>query len=119
MENLIIGEEFFTNGKTTICFLHISSGFQIIGTSSIVDISKFDFEIGKKYAKEDAMSKLSELEAYKNSFSNSYTQKQLVSFGNYLLSKERTDNINSMGCHYSLGGVYHCDLENWKHFNNI
>lgn len=49
-----------------------------------------------------------------------YTEKQLVSFGNYLLSKEREDLIRNSDLHDSsiledrLRQVNHADIENWK-----
>lgn len=39
-----------------------------------------------------------------------FTRKQLVSFGNYLLSEERNKTINPQ----VKGGVNHADIENWK-----
>jgi hypothetical protein len=40
-----------------------------------------------------------------------YDEKQLVSFGNYLLSKERRKMVSKL----TKGSVGHWDTENWKH----
>lgn len=51
-----------------------------------------------------------------------YEEKDMVSFGEYLLSKKRTDLILSRESDLSdeerLKSVYHADLENWKHLNH-
>lgn len=39
-----------------------------------------------------------------------FTDKDMYSFGRYLLSKERNDNIKG-----DRSEVYHADFENWKH----
>lgn len=44
-----------------------------------------------------------------------YTEKQLVQFGNYLLSSKR-DNLTS---ELNKLNVTHADIENFKHKNNI
>lgn len=43
---------------------------------------------------------------------NFYTEEDLVSFGNYLLSDERNDKIDSKKASKAVGDW---DLENWKH----
>jgi hypothetical protein len=48
-----------------------------------------------------------------------FEEKDLVSFGEYLLSEERVkrikDNANpDLDLFDQLGQVYHADLENWK-----
>lgn len=39
-----------------------------------------------------------------------FTEKQLVSFGNYLLSKTRKENTSKI----NRGNVTHADFENWR-----
>lgn len=51
--------------KTTVCCLTLNNGFEVIGTSAPVDPSKFDLEVGKKYAYEKAVNKLWETEGYR------------------------------------------------------
>lgn len=60
----ILGVEFTDTGKITICVLTTKSGYQIVGTSGTIDTSKFDVELGNKYAFEDAFNKLWAFEAY-------------------------------------------------------
>ena len=49
---------------TTLCFLHLHCGFLIVGKSACVDPTKFNKAIGEKYAYEDAINKMWELEGY-------------------------------------------------------
>jgi hypothetical protein len=57
-------EQYFNNGKTTVCILVLENGFNVVGTSGVVDIEYFDEDMGKEYAKEKALDKVWELEAY-------------------------------------------------------
>ncbi len=50
-----------------------------------------------------------------------HTEVELIRFGEYLLSKERTDRIkesykegDSVSIEERLAQVYHADIENWK-----
>lgn len=68
-------------GNTTVtgCWAFLPNGFQIAyGESACVDPNNFDFELGKKYAKERAMqnaeNKLWELEGYLLKMTGSITQ---------------------------------------------
>lgn len=51
--------------KTTVVILKLKNGFEVVGTSGCVDPKNYDHEIGKKYARERAIQKVWELEAYK------------------------------------------------------
>lgn len=42
----------------TICVLQVKNGFTFVGTSSPVDWHAYDAELGRKYAREDAIDKL-------------------------------------------------------------
>jgi len=64
IHDIIVKEEYFSTGKTTICVLTLKNNFEVVGTSAPVDKNNFDEEIGKKYAKEKAINKIWELEAY-------------------------------------------------------
>lgn len=56
IENTILKEDYIKVGlKTVIAVLTLKNGFEIIGTSACVDPNNFDFEIGKKYAREKAI----------------------------------------------------------------
>lgn len=66
IESLIIKEDVQQVGtKTTVCVLTLKNGFEVIGTASCIDPDDYDIDIGKKYAREDAIDQLFELEAYK------------------------------------------------------
>jgi len=56
--------DFFNNGKTTVAIVELKNGFNIVGQASCVDKSNFNEDLGKKYAMEDAVKKVYELEAY-------------------------------------------------------
>ena len=47
---------------TTLCFLHLHCGFLILGKSACVDPAKYNQALGEKYAYEDAINKMWELE---------------------------------------------------------
>jgi hypothetical protein len=49
---------------TTLCFMHLHCGFLITGKSACVDPAKFNQALGEKYAYEDAINKMWELEGY-------------------------------------------------------
>lgn len=52
----ILTEQYFKIGnKTTICLLILNTGYEVVGTSAPVDPENFDFDQGKKYAKEKAV----------------------------------------------------------------
>lgn len=53
-----------TDTTTTICQLHLESGFVVLGTSACVDPSKYNQALGEKYAYEDAINKMWPLEGY-------------------------------------------------------
>jgi len=56
VEAAIIAEQFLKIGsKTTICLLILNTGYEVIGTSSVIDPENFDFAIGKKFARERAV----------------------------------------------------------------
>lgn len=52
------------NGRTTICQLTLQNGFTVEGKSACVDIANFNKALGEKYAYEDAIRKIWELEGY-------------------------------------------------------
>lgn len=62
----IVKEMDFKAGlKTCVVVLTLANGFEVTGSSACVDEDNYDHEIGKKYARERAVSKVWELEAYK------------------------------------------------------
>ena len=65
IENTILKEDYIKVGlKTVIAVLTLKKGFEIIGTSACVDPNNFNFEIGKKYAREKAIDQIWMLEGY-------------------------------------------------------
>lgn len=49
---------------TTLCILVLWNGFTVVGKSACADPAKFNAELGKQYAREDAISKVWELLAF-------------------------------------------------------
>ena len=52
------------DGRTTLCTLTLENGYTIQGLSACVDISNFDLQLGRKYAREDAVRQIWPLEGY-------------------------------------------------------
>lgn len=66
IEATIVSEEYTKMGKkTTVCLLTLRNGFEITGTSGCVDPANFDEAIGRKFAKEQAVEKIWQLEGYR------------------------------------------------------
>lgn len=65
IEGLVESEEYHRMGvKTVVCLLTLQNGFELVGTSGVIDAANFDLEIGKKVARDKAVSKIWELEGY-------------------------------------------------------
>lgn len=67
IEAKIVREDYIqdSNGGTlTICVLTLANGFDVVGTSGCADPARFDAELGRKYAREDAIKKIWPLEGY-------------------------------------------------------
>lgn len=62
----IIGETFtvLPSGRVTICELTLRNGFTVRGESAVVSVENFNAEIGETVARENARSKVWELEGY-------------------------------------------------------
>lgn len=55
----VISKDFERKGrKTTICFLTLKNGFEVVGTSACVDPADFDVKVGEFYALVDALSQI-------------------------------------------------------------
>ena len=52
------------NLRTTVCQLTLQNGFTVEGQSACVSLANFDAEIGNKFAREDAVRKIWQLEGY-------------------------------------------------------
>ncbi len=70
LESLVMFEEYFPvpNTTITICVLSTAGGYPVRGESSCRNPAMFDAVVGRRLAREKAMSRLSELEAYRRSF---------------------------------------------------
>lgn len=65
LKSLITSEEYQRFGKTvTVCVLHLTNGFAVVGKSACIDESKFDETIGRRVAYDNAFDQLWELEGY-------------------------------------------------------
>jgi len=65
IEAVIMKEEYVKLGeKTTACILTLQNGFEIVATSSCVDPTTYNEEVGKGISKRRAMDKVWELEGY-------------------------------------------------------
>jgi glycine cleavage system aminomethyltransferase T len=66
IESKIKGETYLVlpDGRTTLCTLTLENGYTIQGLSACVDISNFDLQLGRQYAREDAVRQIWPLEGY-------------------------------------------------------
>jgi hypothetical protein len=55
----------FARSTVTICLLELRNGFMVTGESACASIENFNAEIGRKIAKDNAMSKIWMLEGYR------------------------------------------------------
>lgn len=64
LEALVVGETYFQHGTLTICVAELSNGATVTGTSNVLDPANYDAELGRIYARKQAVEKLWELEGY-------------------------------------------------------
>lgn len=64
IESRIASESYANDGKLTVCVLTTENGFEVVGTSAVIDREGFDAEIGRREARRDAVGKLFGFEAY-------------------------------------------------------
>lgn len=55
----------FDGTTVTVCALTLENGFVVVGESAAASPSNFDYEIGKRIAKENARNKIWALEGYR------------------------------------------------------
>jgi Phage protein (N4 Gp49/phage Sf6 gene 66) family len=63
----VTGEEYIwpeSMPHMTICVLTVENGFALVGKSTPADPDNFDRELGRKFAREDAVRQMWPLEAY-------------------------------------------------------
>lgn len=66
IESKIKGETYLVlpDGKSTLCILDLENGYTIKGLSACVDPKEFNLELGRKYAREEAVRQIWPLEGY-------------------------------------------------------
>jgi hypothetical protein len=67
LHSLIVSEEFLSpvsQPQLTICVLVLKNGFSVLGKSAVADPANFNAELGRRFAKEDAVRQMWPLEAY-------------------------------------------------------
>lgn len=66
IESKIKGETYLVlpDGRTTLCQLELQNGYTINGYSACVDAKEFDRDLGRKYARQDAVNQIWPLEGY-------------------------------------------------------
>ena len=66
IDSVIVDEAFYVYPDTTftVCLLTLRNGYQVIGESACASPENFDVEIGRKIAKDNARSKVWQLEGY-------------------------------------------------------
>jgi hypothetical protein len=52
------------DARTTLCQLTLENGFTVTGTGSCIDPASFNIDLGRRYAFDEAMRKVFEVEAY-------------------------------------------------------
>lgn len=66
IESKIKGETYLVlpDGRSTLCILSLENGYTIKGVSACVDPKEFDLELGRKYARQEAVAQIWPLEGY-------------------------------------------------------
>lgn len=64
LHGLVASEKYFTDGTLTLCSLTLTNGAQVVGQSNCIDPDRYEPEVGRIYARKDAVEKLWELEGY-------------------------------------------------------
>ena len=62
----IVSSEYIrmSDGRTTICHITLRNGFTVRGESACVDPKEYNLALGEKYAYENAIDKIWQLEGY-------------------------------------------------------
>ena len=64
------------DSTVTVCALTLKNGFVVVGDSACIDPRKFDEEIGRQVAFDDAIEKVWELEGYRMKSEGLFSQEQ-------------------------------------------
>lgn len=63
--SLVKSYEFHVFGKkTTICFMTLNNGYEVVGQSACVNPDDFNKEMGEEFAYEDAMGQVGKMVGY-------------------------------------------------------
>lgn len=64
IEALVSQATFFTHGTLTLCVLDLTNGSMVVGQSNVIDPANYDAELGRVFARKDAVEKIWQLEGY-------------------------------------------------------
>lgn len=64
------------DSTVTVCAITLKNGFVVVGDSACIDPRKFDEEIGRQVAFDDAIEKVWELEGYRMKSEGLFSQEQ-------------------------------------------
>jgi hypothetical protein len=66
IRSIIVGEDYhvFNDTTVTVCLLNLKNGFTVTGESACASPENFDVELGRKIARDNAVSKIWALEGY-------------------------------------------------------
>ena len=64
LEALVDYDQFFVAETLTVCVLKLTNGAMVTGESNCIDPANFDVELGREFARKDAINKLWALEGY-------------------------------------------------------
>lgn len=64
IENRIADVTYFQHGLLTICVLTLENGYTVTGESACADPANYNEELGKRFAREQAVRKVWPLEGY-------------------------------------------------------
>lgn len=78
MKALVVKEYYhrIPDSTVTVCALTLKNGFVVVGDSACIDPRKFDEEIGRQVAFDDAIEKVWELEGYRMKSEGLFKQEQ-------------------------------------------
>lgn len=64
INGVIVKDDYAVIGTLTVCVLTLRNGFNVVGQSACVDPRNFDAQIGRTYARKNAVQQIWQLEGY-------------------------------------------------------
>lgn len=64
MEDKIVSENYLYQDLLTICVLKMENGFYVVGESAPASAANYDADLGRRFARENALRQLWKLEGY-------------------------------------------------------